>query len=1247
MKHLFAILFAASLYAQVQTPLTVMPGAGSAAGEIRLRERRNQAGDDYTGWKAPEILATKVMYEMPDQDGTLGQALVTNGSKKTSWATVAGNAVPVCASTTGTDSYTCTVASFTAYSANYCIVLGVDTANTGTATLNISGVGVRSILRYGGSALVTNDILPNSPVLICYDGTAFQLPPTASPGSGAFLNGGNAFGSAAVLGTNDGHNLIFERGGVSYLELSDAGFNAAPLGVANFFTRVTKLDIGDFSGAGGQWNQIVGASFVSNSFWKLTDNGGGRALNFDRAVAGSRLSNFGVFGSVIPRRRAIAEGDDVDDVVFGDLGGPSNRWATYYGDTADFSATASASTFNAIGSPAYRVAGNTVIRADRTATFEGMTLPPGANPGYIWTSVDFSGLGEWRVAPTAVFQVSDYGAVCDGVADATAGIQATIDAAAAAGRGTVMLPHGNCKASELRIASSFIGIRGVGRSMSTLTAISAGAQLKIDTGAVPIYAFELRDVTMVGNATSGSYAIEVVGPNDFMRSVVDNVYFALHGKTLNIHNGSFLTTATSGNVTPDLADSFSQETRATGNVTLMNPVFSTGTIVDGMVFYYTFRQPLGGGITLAFDTQFTVLTSASAASSTYTRYKFTRTAGMWVETIATNSTAVTGYYDWLSFRNNLIDNTGVSGSIGLYLAGGLTSPGGVINGNQFIQGAGGRGIVFDRDFGDVVISNNHSESGDKFLHAVCGALCYYGERLVVAGNKIDNAVQPITVDNIRNSRIRGNVVLGGIPNPVEVLGFSDDLEIDSYYNTGQTMLVATENVALGAYAQGKLRIGYLDENLSNTVNGISLKDTSRDVAIGIGQELARSVGLIWHRNATPANAFAELYTFGASNPIKYTASFHSFVGPMVTETILPATVGVHDIGQIANPFGQAYFNGFTVNGTSEFESASQTTFRAGSSITIEDCSTPGFVLTAGTAGAMSCAAGGAWTEASGDVYRPTGRVGIGTAPAAPFHISDPFGAIYLDGFASFGSPNFVFRHAGGSIGAETATLGTSRIGQIGAQGWGTSYLTAASIGFYAAADFTATNSPAYIAFFTTPIGTTGRSERWRITENGDYIPFVDNQVDIGVDFSNRPKNIYLSRAAKAETIIATSLARPAVSYGSSLGNASYVWEGNYLGRTTFSGNIEFDGLVNLGTTPSPINNGYFFTLNVQANAYIRTGASMQILNGGSIIMSAGSSVVAPSGANGTSVTLSCPAGQAIKTLTISGGFTTAATCGVP
>jgi hypothetical protein len=91
---------------------------------------------------------------------------------------------------TGTDTLTGSLTpALTAYAAGNQFSFVVANTNTGAVTINIDGVGSKSITRTGSTALVAGDMVAGQVVLIEYDGTRFQL-----------LNG-NSFTNLNVSGT--------------------------------------------------------------------------------------------------------------------------------------------------------------------------------------------------------------------------------------------------------------------------------------------------------------------------------------------------------------------------------------------------------------------------------------------------------------------------------------------------------------------------------------------------------------------------------------------------------------------------------------------------------------------------------------------------------------------------------------------------------------------------------------------------------------------------------------------------------------------------------------------------------------------------------------------------------------------------------------------------------------------------------------------------------------------------------------
>lgn len=93
------------------------------------------------------------------------------------------------ADSVGTDSYaiTCTPAP-TAYTTGMRFTFRAGTANTGACSLNVNGLGAKTIKKTSNSDMETGDILANQIVEVVYDGTNFQLVSTPSSSSPLTIN---------------------------------------------------------------------------------------------------------------------------------------------------------------------------------------------------------------------------------------------------------------------------------------------------------------------------------------------------------------------------------------------------------------------------------------------------------------------------------------------------------------------------------------------------------------------------------------------------------------------------------------------------------------------------------------------------------------------------------------------------------------------------------------------------------------------------------------------------------------------------------------------------------------------------------------------------------------------------------------------------------------------------------------------------------------------------------------------------
>lgn len=80
------------------------------------------------------------------------------------------------ATATGTDTYVATITpAITAYTSTQRFFITFTNANTGAATLNLNALGAISLRKNTNAALVSGDIVAGTIMMVCYDGTNFQI----------------------------------------------------------------------------------------------------------------------------------------------------------------------------------------------------------------------------------------------------------------------------------------------------------------------------------------------------------------------------------------------------------------------------------------------------------------------------------------------------------------------------------------------------------------------------------------------------------------------------------------------------------------------------------------------------------------------------------------------------------------------------------------------------------------------------------------------------------------------------------------------------------------------------------------------------------------------------------------------------------------------------------------------------------------------------------------------------------------
>ncbi len=217
-----------------------------------------------------------------------------------------------------TDAYAIAMTpTLTAYAAGESFNFKANTANTGAATLNIDGIGAKSIVNADGSALSDNTIVGGQIVHVVYDGTNFQIIGSTSGGSsstaGRLLNqqiltsGSGTY--TPTLGTNTiTVQLVGGGGGSGGVAGSGSTSSAAGGGGAGGFclkyiaslsgTYTYSIGTGGAGGASGTHSGSSGTDTTfSNGVITLTGAAGGGGTGGTDISSGSNAAAGGAGGA--------------------------------------------------------------------------------------------------------------------------------------------------------------------------------------------------------------------------------------------------------------------------------------------------------------------------------------------------------------------------------------------------------------------------------------------------------------------------------------------------------------------------------------------------------------------------------------------------------------------------------------------------------------------------------------------------------------------------------------------------------------------------------------------------------------------------------------------------------------------------------------------------------------------------------------------------------------------------------------
>lgn len=82
--------FLSESFGALKSPYFMLFGLSDTPGELRLLEKNSSAGDEYTGFKAPDNLTSSVLYTLPAAAGSAGQQLTWNSGNVLTWESAGG-----------------------------------------------------------------------------------------------------------------------------------------------------------------------------------------------------------------------------------------------------------------------------------------------------------------------------------------------------------------------------------------------------------------------------------------------------------------------------------------------------------------------------------------------------------------------------------------------------------------------------------------------------------------------------------------------------------------------------------------------------------------------------------------------------------------------------------------------------------------------------------------------------------------------------------------------------------------------------------------------------------------------------------------------------------------------------------------------------------------------------------------------------------------------------------------------------
>lgn len=156
---------------------------------------QDSGGTNTVDISAPTTLSGSYSLNLPTAQGSADTYLKNDGSGNLSWSTVTGSGGLKFGNTSGTDTYTVTIAGVTGYNDGDAYLISFSNGNTVAGpTLNINGLGAVTLYRNNDGQLLGGDIQANGTMLCVYDSgsSVFQCIGTSPNTLFAYVTNGDS-----------------------------------------------------------------------------------------------------------------------------------------------------------------------------------------------------------------------------------------------------------------------------------------------------------------------------------------------------------------------------------------------------------------------------------------------------------------------------------------------------------------------------------------------------------------------------------------------------------------------------------------------------------------------------------------------------------------------------------------------------------------------------------------------------------------------------------------------------------------------------------------------------------------------------------------------------------------------------------------------------------------------------------------------------------------------------------------------